>query len=480
MAEAYRPHPKKIVARADANSSSSASRTSSSLSRKSIGSMSIKSFSPFRRKTKRTSLMSKGSMSSSQLESQQESILEFHHEDEGEAGERPSSASTSLPELPPNEPLPQEDTDDYDAALESAVHELQNDFTSGARQLAESSLVHLAHVTDIAACMATSWGEFWALMVHATKHLSSARPSMSAAITACLLRALERIARMWNEEQAKGVQSTSELARIAGGTFDAILRERRELSGQLGLTFTNWLHNHCSEVLPHSLRFDQVVRADSPQRILAQSSVRILTLSNSSTIRAAILHAISSLPDVIFHLTVLECRPRCEGADMAAQIYASVRDKDRLSIQVIPDCAVGTASSDIDIVLLGADRISSTGDVSNKIGSLAAAICAKQLNKNVAVVALSDVEKIAAPGQDNGDVERHPSSELTSAWTAATRNQLEGKANVEVFGEWFEWVPANLIDLYITERGVLGTEDVERIAKEMKELDEYIFQEKKA
>lgn len=385
-----------------------------------------------------------------------------------------------MPELPPNEPLPQEETDDYDSALERAVHDLQNDFTSGARQLAGSSLSHLAHVTDIAACMATSWGEFWAMMVHAAKHLTYARPSMSAAITSCLLRALERIARTWNEEQAKGSQSTAELARIAGGTFDEILRERRELSGQLGQTFTHWLHKHCNEVMTHFLPFDQVVRADTPQRIHARSSVRILTLSNSSTIRTAILHALASLTDVVFHLTVLECRPRCEGADMAAQIYASAVDRDRLSIQIIPDCAIGTASRNIDIVLLGADRISSAGDVSNKIGSLAAAICAKQLNNNVAIVALSDVDKIAAPGQDAEAIERHPSSELTSAWAPATRNQLEGKANIEVFGEWFEWVPANLVDVYVTELGILRTEDVERVAREIGDLDEYIFQQRKA
>ncbi|KAH7384546.1 hypothetical protein BKA66DRAFT_462387 [Pyrenochaeta sp. MPI-SDFR-AT-0127] len=389
---------------------------------------------------------------------------------------KPPPTPITLPELPSNGPLPQEETDDFDSALENAVNDLQQDFTSGARQLADASLKHLAHVTDIAACIATSWSEFWALMVHAAKHLSCARPSMSAAITSCLLRALEQIARLWNEEQAKGSQSTAELARIADGTLEKMLVERQRLSAQLGAIFTQWLRQHCSEVLLSSLTFDQIVRADTPQRIHTRNTVRILTLSNSSTIRSAILHALSSLPDILFHIIVLESRPRCEGADMVAQIYSSACDKDRINFHVVPDCAVGTASRDIDIVLLGADRISSNGDVSNKIGSLVAALCAKQLNKNVAVVALSDADKIAPPGQDIETMERHPASELTSAWSPVARNTLEGNASVEIFGEWFEWVPAVHIDAYITELAVLGTKDVEKLAKEIGELEQYIFQ----
>jgi translation initiation factor 2B subunit (eIF-2B alpha/beta/delta family) len=47
-----------------------------------------------------------------------------------------------------------------------------------------------------------------------------------------------------------------------------------------------------------------------------------------------------------------------------------------------------------------------------------------------------------------------------------------------VFSEWFEDVPARLVDLYITELGALTSADVEKVAKEIKELDNYIFQQK--
>jgi translation initiation factor 2B subunit (eIF-2B alpha/beta/delta family) len=184
------------------------------------------------------------------------------------------------------------------------------------------------------------------------------------------------------------------------------------------------------------------------------------------------------MSNVPFHLTIMESRPRCEGADMAAQIYASAPNRHRLSIRMIPDCAVGTVSRDIDIVLLGADRISSTGDVSNKIGSLAAVLCAKHWNQDTTVVAISDIDKIAPPGLDVKTIETHPAHELSSAWAADTRNQLVGQSDIEVFGEWFEWVPANLVDVYVTELGILSTEDVATVAKEVGDLNEYIFQRK--
>jgi translation initiation factor 2B subunit (eIF-2B alpha/beta/delta family) len=387
--------------------------------------------------------------------------------------------SRVLPTLPPNTPLPKEDINDYGTALEIAVRELQNDFESGARQLADISLNQLAQITELGASVATSWGESWAMMVHVAQQLGKARPSMSAAITSCLLRTLERIARRWNEEQEHGLRSTLEFANIAKGMLDEIRKERRKIGAQLGESFTFWLKNHYTDVPTITFGSSPVIPPKSPLRAKTRSVIRILTLSNSSTIRTAILHALAWLTDYNFHLTILESRPRCEGADMAAQILFAASDKGRLSIRIIPDCAVGTASRNIDIVLLGADRVSSTGDVSNKTGSLAAAMCAKQQNPNVTLVVVSDIDKIAASGLEEHAPERHPPRELSSAWTPDTRNQLEDRSNVEVFGEWFEWVPAKLVDVYVTELGVLELGDVERVAREIQELDEYIFQAKK-
>jgi translation initiation factor 2B subunit (eIF-2B alpha/beta/delta family) len=396
-----------------------------------------------------------------------------------------SAAPTkSLPILPLDTFLPKHDISNYEAALEKAVIELQNDFQSGARQLADASLSHLAHITEIGASVASTWGKFWAIMVHAAKQLGKARPSMSAAITSCLLRTLERIARRWNDEQDRGQRNTSDLVNIARGLLDEIRRERRQIGARLGDNFTSWLKSHYGDVSSMLIASSPVIPVTTPQRSSSQrpkarTTVRILALSNSSTIRTAILYALASLTEFDFQITILESRPRCEGADMAAQILSAACDKNRLSVRIVPDCAVGYASRNIDIVLLGADCISSNGDVSNKSGSLAAALCAKQQNKDVAVVVVSDIDKISVPDFEGKEPEYHPSRELSSAWAPDTRNKLEELDNVDMFGEWFEWVPAKFVDSYITELGILELGDVESVAKEIQELEEYIFQAKK-
>lgn len=394
----------------------------------------------------------------------------------------PSAVPTKpLPILPLDTFLPKHDIINYESALQNAVLELQYDFQSGPRQLADASLRHLAHITDIGASVATTWGKFWAIMVHAAKQLGKARPSMSAAITSCLLRTLERVARCWNDETEKGQRNTSDLVRIARGLLEEIREERRRISTCLDETFAMWLKENFTQAPPSGVPFisGPGIPFNTPSPPKTSRTIRILTLSNSSAIRSVILHALASLPNYDFHLTILESRPRCEGADMASQILSAVGDlKQRLSVRIVPDCAVGTAARNIDIALLGADRISSVGDVSNKSGSLAAALCVKQLNSNAAVIVVSDIDKIAAPELEQHAMENHPSRELSSAWAPDTRNKLEEQHQLEVFGEWFEWVPAKYVDMYVTEMGILDIEDVERVAHEIQQLDEYIFQKK--
>ena len=164
---------------------------------------------------------------------------------------------------------------------------------------------------------------------------------------------------------------------------------------------------------------------------------------------------------------------------MGAQLVSSCLPSHlpRLHIRIAPDCAVASVAKHINIVLLGADRISVSGDVSNKIGSLAAAICAKHANPEVRVVVVSDGDKIVAPGTEHGPVERHPATEITEAWRQKTREELRAGKGVEVFGEWFEWVPARLVDVYLTEAGILDTSEVERVGREVGELEERLFEE---
>lgn len=165
---------------------------------------------------------------------------------------------------------------------------------------------------------------------------------------------------------------------------------------------------------------------------------------------------------------------------MASQILTSIsaEARARLHIRILPDCAVAIAAQDANLLLLGADRISASGDVSNKIGSLAATLCIKTLNPKAQVVAISDGDKIAAKGVEEGKKEVHSHSEMTEAWGDETRREIAARIEtgvVDVFGEWFEWVPARYVDGYVTENGTLDTAGVEKMATEVGDLREKIF-----
>jgi translation initiation factor 2B subunit (eIF-2B alpha/beta/delta family) len=141
-------------------------------------------------------------------------------------------------------------------------------------------------------------------------------------------------------------------------------------------------------------------------------------------------------------------------------------------------------------VLLGADRISPEGNVSNKIGSLAVSMMAATIRSSEErtpiwpsiiryprVLVVSDSDKIVAAnkGEAEESPEMHPASELMDAWAEETRMTLDGnfeRGTVEVFGEWFEWVPAQYINGYVTEEGRLYLDQVQKISREMGELKE--------
>ncbi|KAK7186458.1 translation initiation factor eif-2b subunit family protein [Paraphaeosphaeria sporulosa] len=351
---------------------------------------------------------------------------------------------------------------EYDKQLNEAVSGLKNDFVSGAREMADSALSSLSSLIVVAAAAALNRDELWNMTISAAKELSSARPSMNAAITSCLLGALDDLSKLWDSLDKERNKPPDELAAMASRQMVRTLEKRKEAGMRLSENFAERLRAYCS------------------QRLNNTHTLTILTLSNSSTIRASILTTLSTLRFLHLILLVLESRPRFEGASMASQILSatSAEARGRLKIHILPDCAVATVAKDAQLVLLGADRISASGDVSNKIGSLAAAVCIKTLNPKAQVVVVSDADKIVAKGVEEGEKETHPASEMLEGWGDETRRDLAARivdGNVEVFGEWFEWVPAEYVDGYVTENGTLDTSGVEKVAEEIGELREKIF-----
>ncbi|KAF2647692.1 nagb/rpia/CoA transferase-like protein [Lophiostoma macrostomum CBS 122681] len=450
-------------------------------------------------------------------------------------------------EQPPTPPRsPAKENEEFESLLSSAVQELQEDYVSGARQMADSSLSNLASLIEAAADTARDREELWGMSARVAWELCGARPSMGAAITSVLLRSLNAIAQLWDTETttASTAKTPTELARIAGYRIEQTLHERKDAGLRLGQHFSTYIRENILNVRPSPttipIPYNPTLEANRDGRTKHDTRrVHILTLSNSSTIRGAIQSLITTLSTAYLPpsysppsanpallITVLESRPRCEGADMASQILNAISSthsflEGRVKLRVAPDCAVGSIMSPhglqnpgfggvnedededenedvpVDILLLGADKISAKGDVSNKVGSLAAALCARHLSPNTQIIVASDTDKIAPPthllhsadspkpSESASQVERvqhehHPSEELSATWHKKSRESLgraERDGTVQVHGEWFEWVPKEYIDVYVTDKGVLDREGVEEVALEVAELSRKIFGE---
>ncbi|KAI0391847.1 translation initiation factor eIF-2B subunit family protein [Xylariaceae sp. FL0594] len=344
-------------------------------------------------------------------------------------------------------------------ALTEGLQRLRDDHEHGARELATMAVTTLRDVIGLMGQAQPADERWWTNVRMVAWHICQSRPSIGASITTAIVKALDAIKMVYTTEM-----TTEEKTQSAVKALDEQLAQRVSTTEQIKQTFLDY------------------IRSNVLQGKTSKDSISILTLSSSSTI-AACLQATSSL-DVSLDLRALESRPLYEAVTLASKLLEKAEKDSRLKITIYSDASAALAAKDIDLFLIGADRVSSAGDVSNKIGSLPALLSAKHVSPNAKVVVLTDTDKVAGPGS----VEEHPSeendpSELIRAWKGNVRGAetfedalQNGDSRVAVKNAYFEWIPANLVDAYVTEEGVWDRERIESrsdwIGKEVKEYFE--------
>jgi len=142
-----------------------------------------------------------------------------------------------------------------------------------------------------------------------------------------------------------------------------------------------------------------------------------------------------------------ETRPWFQGLRLTAFELM----EDHIPVTVITDSAAGSLmrQKKIDLVITGADRIASNGDVANKIGTYQVAVLAKE-NKIPFYVAapLSTIDLDIKSG-DMIPVEERQSQEVSHF-----RNQQIGPSGVKALNPAFDVTPSRYVTAIITERGV--------------------------
>jgi len=143
-----------------------------------------------------------------------------------------------------------------------------------------------------------------------------------------------------------------------------------------------------------------------------------------------------------------ETRPFLQGARLTAWEL----QRDRIPVTVITDSMAGhlMQRGEVDLVIVGADRIAANGDVANKIGTYAVAVLAKEHDVPFYVAAPLNTIDFETPNGDAIPIEERGREEIAEF---GERSVLPD--GVPVRHPAFDVTPARLVTAIVTEHGVV-------------------------
>ncbi|NIM00625.1 MAG: S-methyl-5-thioribose-1-phosphate isomerase [Acidobacteria bacterium] len=142
-----------------------------------------------------------------------------------------------------------------------------------------------------------------------------------------------------------------------------------------------------------------------------------------------------------------ETRPFLQGARLTAWELLA----DGIDTTLITDGMAGSLMrrGEIDLVVVGSDRIAANGDIANKIGTYTVAVLAKENGIPFYVAAPMSTIDFDCPDGDSIPIEERDPSEVTELF--GTRVAPDG---VGVRNPAFDITPARYVHAIVTERGV--------------------------
>lgn len=286
--------------------------------------------------------------------------------------------------------------------IATAIEQIAADHEHGAGWLARAT----AHIlADACACPAT--GETIRLIHDVASRLAASRPSMAAVANTA--------ARVWHA------------GALTGNTNPAAerLRAMRDEAGKLQRLWDAAgpaIASHAAPLLTGAL----------------------YTHSRSATVEATL--RIIAVARTGRRIVVGESRPGGEGVALARSLLA-----DGWDVTLVADAACGLMTRAVNAVVIGADSVRSDGSVVNKVGSYPLALAARAAG--VPFYVICETLKIA-PDELPLALESLPPQTLVEAPPAGL--------NVNTVA--FDVTPAALVTAVITEDGVAGGAEIQRLA----------------
>jgi methylthioribose-1-phosphate isomerase len=158
----------------------------------------------------------------------------------------------------------------------------------------------------------------------------------------------------------------------------------------------------------------------------------------------------------VSHVYADETRPWLQGARLTA--WELQQEGIPVTLQSEGAAAALMATGTLSWVIVGADRITANGDVANKIGTYMLAILAKYHDVKLMVVAPTSTIDWSLSSGDEIPIEQRPSSEVTSVHGVQI-----APTGINASNPAFDVTPAHLIDVIVTEKGVVHSPSLENM-----------------
>jgi methylthioribose-1-phosphate isomerase len=191
-------------------------------------------------------------------------------------------------------------------------------------------------------------------------------------------------------------------------------------------------------------------------RVLTHCNAGALATAGHGTALGVIRSAVAAGKNI--HVLADETRPFLQGARLTAWELM----QDGIRVTLIADNAAGHLMhrGEIDVVIVGADRVAGNGDVANKIGTYSVAVLAQRHAVPFYVACpLSTIDRAIPSGAEIQIEERGPDEVIGYGelrWApaeAAARNPV------------FDVTPAALVTALVTEKGVTERPDRDKIQR---------------
>lgn len=143
-----------------------------------------------------------------------------------------------------------------------------------------------------------------------------------------------------------------------------------------------------------------------------------------------------------------EARPVLQGSRLTAwELHRA-----GIPVMVIPDSAAAAAMAlgKVDLVIVGADRITANGDTANKIGTYALAVLAARHGIPFHVAAPASTVDLSLPRGRSIPIEERDAGEVRRGM-----GRLTAPEGVQVWNPAFDVTPAHLITSFVTDAGIL-------------------------